>query len=406
VIPLDDALQRVLEATPRLPVEERPLVAAGGAWLAEPLRLDRDLPPGDMSAMDGFAVRSADATAAGAVLTVVGEIAAGEMPTARLTAGQAARIMTGALLPEGADAVVPVEETATPDDGSVRLRAPAAPGAHVRRRGEVLTVGSQLLPAGSRLGPAEIGLLASAGQTRVAVRQAPRIALLSTGDEIVEPDTVPGPAKIRNSNAATLALQATMEGGVVDYLGIAPDDATELERRITTGLDADVLVLSGGVSMGAYDLVAEALTRLGVEIRFTRIAIKPGKPTVFGSRPGPRGSTLVFALPGNPVSCMVIFRLLVAPALRRMQGAERLSETRVIARLVGKLDPTSRREAFHPARVNWSESGFVAEPVRHHGSGDLVAWRTANGMIRLPADTGAASGDRVEALLDRDFDLR
>jgi len=406
VIPLDEALQRVLEATPRLPVEERSLAAAGQAWLAEPVRLDRDLPPADHAAMDGFAIRAADAGSPGALLVVIGEIAAGVEPRMSLGPGQAVRIMTGALVPEGADAVVPIEETAAPDPHAVRLRSTVVPGAHVRRRGEVLREGSVLLPAGAHLGPAEVGLLAAAGHTRVAVRRAPCIGLLSTGDEVVEPDTLPGPAQIRNSNAATLGAQAAAEGARVDYLGIAADSAPDLEARITTGLERDVLVLSGGVSMGVYDLVAGALTRAGVEIRFSRVAIKPGKPTVFGCRTSAGGTTLVFGLPGNPVSCMVVFRLLVAPALRRMQGAERLAETRVSARLVGKLDPTPRREAFHPARLNWSDSGFVAEPVRHQGSGDLVAWRAANGMIRLPADTGAAPGDRVEALLDRDFALR
>ena len=407
MIALDEALQVVLERTPPLPVEFTGLAEAAGAWLAEPVASDADNPPADVSAMDGFALRAADLTDGREVLDVIGEVAAGVNPQIHVGAGQAARIMTGAVVPPGADAVQIVEHTEPVDGGErVRILRPAAPGSHIRRRGENLRRDERLLEVGCRLGAAEIGLLATVGRDRVAVRRRPRVALVPTGDELVEPAESPGPAQIRNSNGPTLLAQVAGEGAAADYLGIARDEAGALDRLVRSGLERDVLILSGGVSMGVYDLVTGVLRNAGVEILFERVAIKPGKPTVFGCSGGGEGTTLVFGLPGNPVSAMLAFRLLVAPALRRMRGASRVVDQRVRARLSGSLRSTSRREAFHPARIAWTETGYRADPLPHRGSGDLVAWRAANGVICLPADVGAEDGEPVEVLLDRDHDLR
>ena len=404
MIPLEEALRIVLERTPRLPPEEVPLQEAAGGWLVEEVRSDVDLPPADVSAMDGYALRAADTVSAPVELQVVGEVAAGAVPEVPVGSGQAVRIMTGAPLPDGADAVQMVEHTEALQDGAaVRVLEAARAGRHIRRRGENLRDGEVILPAGSRLGPSEIGVLASAGRARISLPRRPRVALIPTGDELVEPDGTPGPGQIRNSNGPMLQVQLAAAGATVDYLGIAHDDEAELDRLIADGLRRDLLVLCGGVSMGVYDLVTAALQRAGVEVLFEKIAVKPGKPTVFGVHPD---GALVFGLPGNPVAGRVIGRLLLAPALRRMQGSDRPGEERLSARLSGRLQPTARRECYHPARIVWSESGYVARPVMHHGSGDLVAWRGANGMIRLPADAGAEEGDRVEILADPDRDLR
>jgi len=407
MISLDEALRQVLERVPQLAPVRMPLHEAASAWLVDPVTSDVDLPPADVSAMDGFAVRAEDTATDVADLRVVGEIQAGSDPCFEIGPGQAARIMTGAKLPAGADSVQMVERTRERSGGKqVEVQGPVERGMHVRRRGENIRRGDGLLAAGQRVGPSEVGLLASGGITELLVRRRPRVALLPTGDELVEPDVTPGPAQIRNSNGPALEALLRSEGAEVDYLGIVGDEPEALRARIAEGLGRDVLLVTGGVSMGLYDLATEALREAGVEIVFEKIAIKPGKPAVFGVRRTDSGTTLAFGLPGNPVSCMVLFRLLVAPALRRMRGAKKVVDVRATASLVGSVPPTARREAFHPARVTWCETGLVAEPVRHHGSGDLVAWREANGMIRLPADSGADAGDRVEVLLDRDHDLR
>jgi molybdopterin molybdotransferase len=355
--------------------------------------------------MDGYAVRAADVAGAPVDLEVVGEIPAGAVPEFRVQPGQAARIMTGALLPAGADAVQMVERT---DDGEARVRILEAveAGSHVRRQGENLRKGDELLPQGQRIGAAEVGLLAGAGVVMVPVLRRPRVAIVPTGDELVEPGTRPAPGQIRNSNGYSLYRQIQEEGCRPFYLGIGRDDPGALDGKIALGLDHDVLLLGGGVSMGKYDLVTGALKRAGVEILFEKVAVKPGKPTVFGARSSGGRTSLVFGLPGNPVSGMVMFRLLVAPALRRMQGASRSGGRLVRARLSQGLKPTAGRECYHPGRIRWREGGFEVAPVGHRGSGDLVAWRQANAMIRLPADQGADIGEDVDVLPDRDHELR
>jgi len=405
MITLQQALEKVLQRAPEMGQERVPLADAGGCWLQEAVLSDVDQPPADVSAMDGYALRAADVAGAPVDLEVVGEIPAGVVPEFRVEPGQAARIMTGALLPVGADAVQMVEHT---DDGDARVRILKAvdSGCHVRRRGENLGKGDSLLAAGQRIGAAEVGLLAGAGVVQVPVRRRPGVAIIPTGDELVEPGTKPGPGQIRNSNGYSLYQQIVEEDCRPFYLGIGRDEPGALDALIGMGLEHDVLLLGGGVSMGKYDLVTAALQRAGVEILFEKVAVKPGKPTVFGVRHSEGRTTLVFGLPGNPVSGMVMFRLLVAPALRRMQGAAKPGSRLVRARLSQALKSTAGRESYHPGRFAWSEDGFKVAPLGHRGSGDLVAWRDANAMIRLPRDEGADPGDEVDVLPDRDHEQR
>jgi molybdopterin molybdotransferase len=303
--------------------------------------------------------------------------------------------MMGAPLPPGADAVVPVEETGTRGT-KVAFRAVPRPGDHIAPRGAEVREGETLLEPGTFLGAAEIGVLAACGHTRVAVGARPRVAVLSTGDEIVPAETAPGPGRLRNSNGPTLLALAARAGAVARDLGIAPDEEKGLERAIVPGLQGDALILSGGVSMGIYDLVGRVLRRLGVEILFEKVAIKPGKPFTFGRL----GDTLVFGCPGNPLSSYVIFEVFVRPALRRLAGHPRPGRMAVEARLEEPLRLRPGRTGYHPARVTPAADGWSARVVRSSGSADFMAAVRGNALVVTGAGaTECPAGARVEALL-------
>jgi molybdopterin molybdotransferase len=396
MIPVEEALEIVRQETPVLPSEEVALEEALGRVLSESVRSDGDMPPFDRAAMDGYAVRAADVKEAPVALEVVGEVRAGQWPEVEVGPGQAVRIMTGAPVPRGATAVQPVEKTRPLDEFRVTVLVPVEEGAHVAPRGCEVKKGDTVLARGRLVDGAAVAVLAATGHPCVRVGGRPRVALLVTGDEIVAVGKTPGPGQIRNSNGPAVAALARLAGAEVRLLGVAPDREEATEKAVRAGLDADVLVVSGGVSAGDYDLVEPVLEAAGVSFFFTGVAVKPGAPLVFGRR----GDTLVFGLPGNPVSAQVTFELFVRPALLLMQGARVVARPRVAVELQAPLRNRSGRKAHAPARVRWEEGRFVARPVPSMGSGDLVAHARANALVVLDAGrTEAAEGETAEAVL-------
>jgi molybdopterin molybdotransferase len=373
----------VLEHARPLPPEGLSLTpAALGLVLAEDVASDLDMPPYDKALMDGFAVRTADLPEGRGTLTVVEEITAGKIPTHRLGPGQAARIMTGAPLPDGADAVVMVERTRSPEGGRVQVEdRPPQPGQNILPCGREMRRGETVLPAGTVLRPQEFGLLATVGRTSARVVPAPTVAVLSTGDEVVEPAQVPGPGQIRNSNGPMLLAQVTRAGGRPRALGIARDRLDSLRPLVAEGLQSAVLVLSGGVSAGKLDLVPGVLQELGVQAHFHKVEMKPGKPVFFGTR----GATLVFGLPGNPVSALVCFELFVRPAVRRVGGHTDLGPWLGEAVLAEDFAYKTDRPTYHPAWLEAGDRGWRVRPVPWFGSPDLRALLRANAFLLVPA---------------------
>ena len=400
MIPVEEALEIVLREARALPGEDVGLGEALGRVLAEDVASDVDLPPFDRVAMDGYALRAADVATAPVALDVIGEVRAGQWPDLTVGPGQAARIMTGAALPPGADAVQQVEKTQPLDEFRVTVLAAVASGANVAPCGSEVRAGDIVLARGRVIDPSAIAVLASAGRARVRVARRPVVALLVTGDEIVEVAVRPGPGQIRNTNGPAVAAQARLAGAEVRLLGVAPDRQDAIVEALRSGLAADVLVVSGGVSAGDYDLVEPALLDLGATFLFTRVAIKPGAPLVFGTC----GETLVFGLPGNPVSAQVTFDLFVRPALLKMQGARILGRPRVEVELLGAVKNRAGRRSHVPARVRFEGGRLVARPVRSMGSGDLAAHARANALVVIEADrVQAAAGESAEALLLGNF---
>jgi molybdopterin molybdotransferase len=396
MLPFEEALAIVLAEVKPLPGEEVTLEQALGRVLAEDVASDQDLPPFDRAAMDGFALRAADVATAPAALDVVGEVRAGEWPDLVIGPGQAARIMTGAPLPQGADAVQQVERTQPLDEFRVTILAAVAAGANVAPRGSEVRAGETVLRRGRRIDPSAVAVLASAGKDRVRVARRPVLALLVTGDEIVEVAARPRPGQVRNTNGPAVAAQARGAGADVRLLGVAPDRQAAIAEALRAGLAADVLVVSGGVSAGDYDLVEPALLELGARFLFTRVAIKPGAPLVFGRL----GGALVFGLPGNPVSAQVTFDLFVRPALLKMQAARVIGWPRVSVQLLAAVRNRSRRKTHVPARVRFENGRLVALPLRSMGSGDLAAHARANALVVIDAEReDAAAGENAEALL-------
>jgi molybdopterin molybdotransferase len=378
-------------------VETVDLLAGFGRVLAEEISADRDFPPFPRATRDGYAVRAADMANVPARLEVVGEVKAGESPEpgiCRVAPGQAVGIMTGAPLPAGADAVVMFEQTSLANR-SVEVRRSVRVGENFVPRGAEALAGQVLLDRGRRLDHAGIAIAASVGKSRVQVFRKPRVAVLSTGDEVVEIDATPGPAQIRNSNSYSLAAQIQNAGGEPVRLAIAPDEQPRLRALIQEGLDCDLLLLTGGVSMGKYDLVEQVLGELQAEFYFTGAEIQPGRPVVFGSCGAgdlaPR-KKYFFGLPGNPVSTMVTFELFARPMIEALAGlrAQRLIFLR--ARLKSEIRTKTGLKRFLPAVLAGEFENAEVELVRWQGSGDIAALARANCYVVIPPDR-----ERIEA---------
>ncbi|MBI2879052.1 MAG: molybdopterin molybdotransferase MoeA [Candidatus Rokubacteria bacterium] len=398
MIPVEEALARILEEIPVLGSERIGLPDADGRVLSEAVVAPRDVPPWDNSSMDGYALPSAETRPASREapvrLRILGEVPAGRLVAEPPVAAGAWRILTGAPLPPGADAVIPQEEVAV-EAGELLVPRPVAAGENVRPRGEDVRAGETVLPAGTVLRPPAIGLLAALGRALVQVHQRPTVAILSTGDELVDLHETPGPGKIVNSNTYALAAQVREAGGVPLSLGIARDSREEIEERLTWGLRADLIVSSAGVSVGDRDFVKEVLTKLGAELRFWQVAMRPGKPLTFGSL----GGRPFFGLPGNPVSSMVTFELFVRPALLKMGGHRRLFRPRVRARAAEALPNPGRRRGYLRVRLAWQEDGLEARLTGEQGSAVLRSMLLAQGLAVVPPETTIPPGGAVEVIL-------
>lgn len=376
-----------------LPIELASRLRAAGRTLASSLTATVDMPQADVSAMDGYVCRGE--VAAGETLPVVATAAAGAPLDIKLQPGTAAKIMTGAVVPRGGDRVIPVELTDAGDEAVVFHRAPE-PGAHIRRQGEVVNEGRELMPAGSLLTPGAISLLASHGFDEVWVHSVPTVAVMTTGDEVVPPETEPAPGQLRDSNTSFLLSAGRVSGLEFRSLGIASDRIDSLRRRIAEGLESDVLLLCGGVSMGEFDLVENVLAELGCTQLFDRVAIQPGKPVVAARHAG----GWVFGLPGNPASVMVTYWLFVKPLLDRLQGLPGgFWHGALRARLAESLPGSKGRDRFLPAAVEFVDGEIQATPFPPEGSHDVVSYGRGTALVRIRPNTRPAkAGEPCEVL--------
>jgi molybdopterin molybdotransferase len=402
MISMDEAIRIVLQHTSAIDGTNVDLMDALGCTLREDVRSDIDMPPFDKATMDGYAVVGEDVADARqenpAVLQVIEEIPAGYVPQKAVSNGQAATIMTGAPMPDGADTVVMVEDTVSEQDGeAVRVLAPTEPGRNVVPLGEDVRRNQIVLEAGTLIRPPEIGILATVGVVSVPVYRRPIVGVAATGSEIVEPGNHPAAGQIRNSNGYSMMAQALRSGAETRYLGIVEDDEAALNAVISRGLDeCDVVLLSGGVSAGIYDLVQGAMRDCGVEIYFDRIRMKPGKPLTFGAL----GKKLVFGLPGNPVSAVVGLELLVRPAVRKMQSMSEVHRPMVRGKLAQGFRQSPGRKQFVPARSDEVNGCWESRWVGHHGSADLFSLSRANSLFVVEAEVEALdAGAEVDIVL-------
>lgn len=399
-LPIDRAVDLVLAEARRLGAEAVPLNEALGRVLGEPVRSADDVPPFDNSAMDGFAVRAVDTAGASSEtpieLRLVGESRAGAPTDRRVAPGEAIRISTGAMLPEGADAVVRMEEANVAGD-AVAVRIAVDPGHDARRVGEDVRAGDEVVAAGTRLGPAELGVLASVGVDEVRAVRRPVANVLTTGDELVPPGRALPPGGIRNTNAHTVPAQARMAGCRVSWTSTVPDEAGATEHAVSLGLAADLLVICGGVSVGTHDHVKPVLGKLGVVERFWGVALRPGRPTWFGVAERDGHRTLVFGLPGNPVSAMITFHLLARPAIEAMLGRTAEPRERIRATLAERYEKLPGRLHAVRCTLELREDGWQARPTGPQGSHVLTSMLGAEALAMIEADRGdVEAGETVE----------
>jgi molybdopterin molybdotransferase len=401
LLPIERGLEIVLSTARAkdrpdwMAAESVPLSESISRILREDVFCDADSPPFDKAIRDGFAVRFDDLTPVPATLSVIGESRAGLAADVTIQKGQCCEIMTGAPLPAGANAVVMVENTERLSPASVRILKPVRENEGLLRLGAESRKGDRVLQAGRRIGLADLGLLASFGKSKVTVSGKPRVAIIATGDELVEVQQTPGPSQIRNSNSYTIQAQAVEAGAAPVQLGIARDDLDDLRAKIRQGLEYDILLVSGGVSMGKYDLVENVFAEFGVEVLFDKIAMKPGKPTVFGHR----GRSYVFGLPGNPISTMVSFHMFVRPLILFLLKAENTKPKILEAKLEAPAKCDPQRASLLPALVRFEAGQYRIKTAAWKGSSDLVGLSRANGLIVIPQREGTLeTGENVQFL--------
>lgn len=396
---IEEAQRTILREIHKLSSEEVSLLQSLGRVIDEDVHAPWNIPAADNSAMDGYAF--SHATLTGNVLKVIGFLPAGESRSVPVQPGEAIKIMTGAPIPPGCDTVVPVEDVREEGD-TIRLIGGARAGDHVRRRGEDVREGDCVISSGSVLRPQEIGMLISLGRTTVPVIRRARVAILATGDELLEPGVPPEPGKLINSNSHSQASQVIDAGAEPVLIGIAPDNLEATREKILTGLQADILITTGGVSVGARDFVKDAILALGGEVRFWKVNMKPGKPVAFAvvdSKP-------VLALPGNPVAAMVAFEMFVRPALLRMMGHTRLFRPVVRAVLDQPVANKGKRPHLVRSNVQLLEGRYRAAATGSQSSARISSLIRGNGLMRLGPDSAYPEGEEVEVmLLDRNFEM-
>jgi len=408
VISVEEALEKVLERVDVLEAEESPVLGCLGQVLAEDISSPINIPPQDNSAMDGYAVRSADTRGASPksprLLRVIETVTAGATPRREVKAGEATRIMTGAPIPRGADAVVKFEDTdETEREGTPReigILVEVELGLEVRRAGEDIKAGSLVLKKGTVIRPAEVGVLASLGLSKVMVIRRPMVAILATGDELVEVTQPQPEGKIYNSNSYSLAALVLRYGGVPMILGIASDNEDSLVAKLNLGQNADIVITSGGVSLGDYDRVRGVLAKQG-EVVFWQVREKPGKPLTFGVLKGEGGRNIpFFGLAGNPVSAMINFELFARPALLKMMGRKNLTKPIIEAVIEEEIENTDGRRVFTRAIVEKRGDKYLARLTGPQGSGILTSMALANGLVIVPEDKpGVKRGDVVKVMM-------
>ena len=414
MISVEEARARILDAVERLAPETKHVAQAHGQVLAEDVVSPVTIPPLDNTAMDGYAVRAADTNGASAEaprrLRVVGEVAAGYLFAGEVTAGTAVRIMTGAPIPSGADAIVPFEETDEPvgrafgafakGRSEVGVFKAAAPGANIRRAGEDVRRGSVVLRAGTELRAAQVGVLASLGKETVTVYRRPVVAIIATGDELLALGQAAAEGKIYDANSYSVAALVEEAGGIPRRLGIARDTVEELTAKIHAGLDADLLITSAGVSRGDYDVVKDVLLREG-EVDFWTVRMKPGKPLAFGAFVAPDGRRVPhIGLPGNPVSSMVTFELFGRPAVYKMMGRTGWERPTLRVTVEERVENTDGRRFLARAIVTERRGRYFASLTGPQGSGILTSMALANALVVCPEDVPALEpGDEAEAIM-------
>jgi molybdopterin molybdotransferase len=379
LLPVADALAAVLGRAEVLPLEQVPLEEAAGRILAAAVASRVDLPPFPSSSMDGYAVRAADVPG---TLRVVGAVAAGRPETRALGGGEAIEISTGGVVPTGADTVVPIERIVE-RAGEVEITEAVVSGDNIRRRGGDVLAGDTIVAGGESLTPARLAALAACGIESITSRRAPRVAIVVTGTELRPPGEVLGPGQIYESNGIMLAAALAQSGAVVERLGATEDNENALAEALERALEADVVVTSGGVSVGPHDLVRRVEARLGVEEIFWGVAMRPGKPLAFGVR----GRTLVFGLPGNPVSSLVGALLFVRPALLALQGHPDPAPPFRPGTLAGEIRPRPERDDYVRARVTWSDGGALLDPIVGQESHMIVQTTAADAIVHIPRGT-------------------